>query len=170
MEMDVRAERPEDIPAIRRVNEEAFGQPLEARLVEQLRANGGITLSLVAVVDDRIVGHLLFSPVKVSSGHDEVMGVGLGPVAVLPEYQRQGIGTKLINEGIGGMREAGSPFIVVLGHAEYYPRFGFVPASRYGVRCQWEVPDDVFMLLPLDSALLPGVAGMAVYRDEFAEV
>ena len=170
MEMAVRAERPEDIPAIRRVNEEAFGQPLEARLVDELRANGGIILSLVALVDDVIVGHLLFSPVRLGTGSDEMTGVGLGPMAVLPEYQRKGIGSRLIREGIQRIREGGSPFIVVLGHAEYYPRFGFVPASRYGVRCLWEVPDDVFMILPLDSSRFPGVAGIAYYRDEFAEV
>jgi putative acetyltransferase len=168
--MTTRQEGPEDAEAIRRVNAEAFGQPQETRLVEQLRANHGILLSLVALVDDQVVGHILYSPVRLGEGNHEVGGAGLGPMAVLPAFQGKGVGSKLVTEGNERLRQAGCPFIVVLGHPGYYPRFGVVPASRHGVGCQWDVPDEAFMLLPLDGAgrVLP--PGVAWYRDEFLTV
>jgi putative acetyltransferase len=88
-------------------------------------------------------------------------------MAVLPGLQRQGIGSRLVAEGIAALRARGCPFVIVLGHPAYYPRFGFEPASRYGVRAQWAVPDEAFMLLPLDRSRLTGIAGLARYRDEF---
>ena len=91
-------------------------------------------------------------------------------MAVLPEFQRTGVGGRLIGEGTHRLKERGCPFIVVLGHPDYYPRFGFVPASGLGVRCQWDVPDDAFMLLPLTARPSPDMAGLALYRDEFATV
>jgi len=99
-----------------------------------------------------------------------VTGAGLGPMAVLPEYQRQGIGSKLIEAGNRQLKEDGCPFIVVVGHAEYYPRFGFRPARAQGITCEWEVPDDVFMLLVLDPVKMQGVSGLAKYRNEFSSV
>ena len=98
------------------------------------------------------------------------MGAGLGPMAVLPEYQRQGIGGKLIETGNQKLREAGCPFIVVVGHPEYYPRFGFKPASGYGMKCEWDVPDNVFMVLVTDRSKMKGVSGLAKYRQEFSDV
>lgn len=127
-------------------------------------------LSLVAVVDDRVVGHILYSPVSLGSGPEEVHGAGLAPMAVLPGYQRTGVGSKLIAEGTKRLRDSGCPFIVVLGHAGYYPRFGFVPANHYGVRCQWETPNEAFMLLPLDASKVSTMQGVAKYRDEFSTV
>ena len=94
----------------------------------------------------------------------------LGPMAVVPEYQRRGIGTKLIEAGNRKIKDAGYPFIIVVGHAEYYPRFGFRPASKYEIKCEWEVPDDVFMVLILDQAKMQGVSGLARYRHEFSTV
>jgi len=169
-QLTIRDERPDDVAAIRHVNEEAFGQPQEARLVDSLRASGGVVLSLVASVGDRIVGHILFSPVTLESGSASHGGVGLGPMAVLPSVQRHGVGSLLVAEGINRLRESGHPFVVVLGHPEFYPRFGFVPASHYRVTCQMDVPDDAFMLLALDESRASALAGVARYREEFATV
>ena len=167
MDLIIRDETLNDAPAIREVNNQAFGQPLEGRLVELLRNNDVVILSLVAVVDELITGHILFSPVTLTTEMGEVPGAGLGPMAVLPEFQRSGIGSKLITTGIARMRQMGTTFVVVLGHADYYPRFGFERASGYGVRCQWEVPDDAFMIMPLTDRALPGLVR---YRAEFKTV
>ena len=170
MHVTIREEKLVDADAIREVNDKAFGQSQEGRLVDLIRTNNATTLSLVAVVDDRVVGHILFSPVKLETNDRVLEGSGLGPMSVLPEFQRMGIGSKLINEGISRLRTTASPFIVVLGHPDYYPRFGFVPASRYHVSCEWEVPDEVFMILPLNTSALSGVTGLARYREEFKTV
>lgn len=106
----------------------------------------------------------MFSPITVG----DVTGAALAPMAVLPEHQRSDIGSKLVEAGNRKLDGAGDPFIIVLGHANYYPRFGFVPASRLGIACEWEVPDDVFMVLPLDQAKMQGVSGLAKYRHEFS--
>ncbi|MGH8284998.1 MAG: GNAT family N-acetyltransferase [Steroidobacteraceae bacterium] len=94
----------------------------------------------------------------------------LGPMAVLPEYQRQGIGSKLVEAGNQRLKDAGCPSVIVVGHADYYPRFGFRPASAHRIECEWEVPDNVFMLLVLDQTKMQGVSGLARYRDEFSGV
>ena len=167
MDVTIRKETPDDKPAIRGVNNQAFGQPLEGRLVETLREHDGVLLSLVAFVEERVVGHILFSPVTLTTDIAEVSGAGLGPMSVLPEFQRMGVGSKLIISGIERMRQRGVPFIVVLGHAEYYPRFGFERASEYGVRCQWEVSDEAFMIMPITDRPLPGLVR---YRTEFMSV
>lgn len=167
MEITIREEKPEDASSIREVNDRAFGQPLEGRLVDLLRANGGVLLSLVAVNNADIVGHILFSPVTLDSDGGELLGAGLGPMAVLPELQCAGIGSSLVREGIDRIRSRRVSFIVVLGHPEYYPRFGFVRASQYGVSCQWDVPDEAFMLLRLSD---DHGSGLAKYRDEFMTV
>jgi putative acetyltransferase len=163
----IRQEKPEDIAAIRHVNEQAFGRPAEADLVDALRTRGKVTLSLVAVQDDRVVGHILFSPVMIESEGKVFAAVGLAPMAVLPELQRQGIGSLLVKRGLELCREAGHECVVVLGHPEYYPRFGFVPASKYGIKCEYDVPDAVFMAIELREGALQGRAGTAKYQPEF---
>lgn len=164
----VRPEHPDDIAAVRAINEKAFGQLTEASIVDSLRNACPDAVSLVAVENDRILGHIFFSPVFVSGGHKVTQGMGLAPVAVLPERQRQGIGSMLVQAGIDAMRQLNCPFIIVLGHPEYYPRFGFTPASHHGLSCQWEgVPDEAFMVLILDEAAMAGISGTARYRDEF---
>jgi putative acetyltransferase len=162
--IDVRDERPEDLAAIREVNDRAFDQPLEGRIVDALRAHGAVQLSLVATVDGRIAGHILFSPVTAPG---PATGVGLGPMAVTPDQQRRGVGAALIDAGLARLRAAGCPFVVVLGHHEYYTRFGFVPASRYGMRCEWDVPDESFMVHVLDGTATAAAAGLIRYRPEF---
>lgn len=169
--MIVRQERPEDVAGIRHVNEQAFGQPAEADLVDLLRTRGKVVLSLVATQEDLIVGHILFSPVMIESeGEVFDAAVGLAPMAVLPGLQKQGIGSQLVEHGLELCRKSGYECVVVLGHAEYYPRFGFVPASRYGLKCEYDVPDEAFMALELRDGALKGRAGIAKYQPEFKEV
>jgi len=170
MRVLIRNEQPQDIVAIHDVNEKAFEETLEARLIDLLRANDAVTLSLVAVVDDQIVGHILFTPVRLETGDRHLDGVGLGPMAVSPDFQRRGIGSKLVSEGLLKLRELGVSFVVVVGHPEYYPRFGFVPASRFRIGCEWEVPDEVFMVLPFDPLALEDISGIAKYREEFRTI
>jgi predicted N-acetyltransferase YhbS/predicted enzyme related to lactoylglutathione lyase len=163
--VEIREERPDDIADIRELNRLAFGQDQEGDIIDALRSNGAVTLSLVATLEGRVVGHILYSPITVG---DTFFGAALGPMSVLPQYQRQGIGGRLNEEGKRRLENSGCPFIIVLGHPEYYPRFGFRPASTHGVRCEWEVPDDVFMLLILDPVRAQGISGLAKYRQEFS--
>ncbi len=166
--ISIRQEEPKDVAAIRAVNERAFGQTEEANIVDRLRVSCADALSLVATMDDRIVGHILFSPVTIEGDGRITEGMGLAPMAVLPEYQRQGIGTALVKIGLTMLRSRSCPFVIVLGHPEYYPRFDFEPASKRGIRCQWEaVPDAAFMILVLDEHGMKDVCGVARYRDEF---
>lgn len=165
----IRREEWQDRKAIREVNLLAFGQPQEADVVDKLRQNCSDLLSLVAVRDDRVVGHILFSPATVEGKERVLHGMGLAPMSVLPEYQRQGIGSQLVREGVAELKERHCPFVIVLGHAEYYPRFGFERASVHGISSEWEVPDEAFMVLVLDEAVMLGASGMARYRPEFAE-
>jgi len=166
----IRLEEPEDIPSVRIINERAFEQPVEADIVDKLRLSCPEALSLVAVDDGDVVGHIFFTPATVDGKSGTIEGMGLAPMAVLPERQRQGIGSSLVRHGLDIVRERGFPFVIVLGHPEYYPRFGFEPASRYGLKSQWEgVPDEAFMILIFDKQTMAGVSGVARYRDEFDE-
>lgn len=166
----IRLEQASDTAAIHQVNELAFGQADEAELVDTLRRECPEFHSWVAVVDERIVGHMLFTPAVLETGDQVLYGMALAPVAVLPEYQKQGIGSALIETGIAQLDAAACPFIIVLGHPAYYPRFGFIPADEFDIRCQWEVPEDAFMIR------FPGVppanlrGGVAFYRTEFDAV
>jgi putative acetyltransferase len=166
----VRRERPDDRVAIRAVNELAFGSAVEADLVDVLRARGQATLSLVAIEADRVVGHVLFSPVSIESGGARVAALGLGPMAVLPERQRQDIGSLLVRTGLEASRDAGHECVVVLGHPGYYPRFGFTPASRHGVTWEHPAPDEAFMILELREGALGGRGGLVRYQPEFGGV
>jgi putative acetyltransferase len=131
--IEIREERSDDVPAVRDLNRRAFGQDQEGKVVDALKANGAALLSLVATLQHRVVGHIMYSPATIAGN---VTGAALGPMAVLPEYQRQGIGSKLIETGNQKLKQAGCPFIIVVGHADYYPRFGFRPASKYGIKCE----------------------------------
>ena len=169
--MKIRREFPQDMGDIRIINEKAFGQPQEANIVDKLRANCDGLLSLVVLQDEKIIGHILFSPVTIEGHHGILKGMGLAPMAVLPELQRQRVGSELVKGGIEILKRSGCPFIVVLGHPEYYPRFGFEPASQYGIKSQWEgVPDPAFMILWLDKTITNHVSGVANYKGEFNEV
>lgn len=163
----IRPEQPEDVTMIHHVVHQAFGQAAEANLVDALRRNGKAKISLVAEDNGRAIGHILFSEVTLEG---QLTGIGLAPMAVSPERQNEGIGSRLVEEGLKHCRKAGYPFAVVLGHSEFYPRFGFVPASRYGVKSEYDVRDEVFMAMELQEGSLAGFAGIIKYQPEFNEV
>lgn len=171
--MILRPERDTDPSAIREVHTLAFGRADEADLVDRLREHTGYVPELSwiaeAEAEGRVVGHLLLTPVRVESDQGGLAEglLGLGPVAVLPERQREGIGSALIREAISRARDLGYPGIIVLGHPEYYPRFGFEPASRFGLRTHYPVPDPVFMAMPLQPDALRGYAGLVHYSEPF---
>lgn len=168
-EVVVRPEAPGDAAAIHALYAAAFGTDAEARLVDALRASGALTLSLVAVEGDAIVGHIAFSPVVVEGGGRVAEGLGLAPMAVAPAHQRRGIGGRLIAAGLDRLRADGHRFCVVLGHPAYYPRHGFVAAGAHGLR--WEHGHDAaFFVRALSAGGLDGVAGVVRYRPEFDAV
>lgn len=162
----IRPEEPADAGAVRAVNEAAFAGSAEADIVERVRRDPGPVLSLVAETDGRVVGHILFSPVSVT-GNPEIRWMGLGPMAVLPARQRRGIGSALVREGLQRCRDLARDAVVVLGHPEYYPRFGFVPASRFGITSEYDVPDGAFMAVELRPGALRGRSGRVIYHDAF---
>ncbi len=168
--MTIREEQPGDVAAIRRVILEAFNGPVEADLVDKLRANGKLKLSLVAELDGCVVGHILFTGVDIEGADPCPSVLGLAPLAVLNKFQRQGVGAALMRHGLQGCREQGYEAIAVVGHPEYYPKFGFLPASQYRLRCQFDVPDDVFMALELQAGALQGIRGLVRYQPEFSEM
>ncbi|MEN6368789.1 MAG: N-acetyltransferase [Thermotogota bacterium] len=165
----VRAELSGDIAAVRRVNDRAFGRAAEGAVVDQLRDACPDAVSLVADEDGEILGHVFFSPVLVTRDGGVVReGMGLGPLAVAPERQRQGIGSALVRAGVDILRDRGCPFVLVIGHPSYYPRFGFTLASGRGLVPQWDgIPDEAFRVLVLDERAMAGVTGVASYRSEF---
>ena len=167
--MEIRPERPTDIPGTRSVNLTAFKTSTEANLVDLLREQAKPNVSLVA--DDRgaIVGHILFTPVTLID-HPELRIIGLAPMAVVPAKQRQGIGSALIHAGRERCRQLGFGAVIVLGHAEYYSRFGFTPASRFCLDCEYDVPEDVFMALELEPGILSGKPGTIRYHPAFSSV
>jgi len=164
----IRHETPADILAIRAVNEAAFETGAEAALVDALRENGKFTLSLVADAESEIVGHILFTDIAMKPGGAETRMLGLAPMAVRPEWQGKGIGSALVRRGLEDCRELGYRGVVVLGHPGFYPRFGFTPASRHGISCAYDAPDEAFMALALGEVVLP--KGRAHYQPEFAAV
>ena len=164
--MVIRAERPSDRDAVFHVNARAFETDAEARLVDMLRERDAAAGSLVAEVDGAIVGHILFSPV--TAGDREF--VALAPMAVLPEHQRSGVGSALVRAGIDACRARGDAAIFVLGHAEYYPRFGFVPAGPKGLHYVSEEFDPHFFVLELREGALDGVQGLVEFHPAFDSV
>ena len=167
--MIIRPETAADESAIHALNVAAFPSDAEARLVDCLRASADPVISLVAESDGDVVGHILFSPVT-HAERASIRSMGLAPMAVLPERQRQGIGSQLVDAGLRACREAGVEALVVLGHPQYYPRFGFVPASEFSIDSEYDVPDDTFMALELVPGALAGTPGTVRYHRAFAEL
>ena len=170
MNIEIRAEKPQDYPAIKQINDLAFEQPNEGLLVEELRRNPSFIpeLSLVALYDNVVVGHILFLPVRIMCEDSPVISLSLAPMAVLPEHQGKGIGGRLIEEGIAVAKTLGYESIIVLGHPEYYPRFGFQPAGKWGIVPPYEgVPDEAFMAMELSENSLDGKAGVAEFPQEY---
>ncbi|MBI5266743.1 MAG: N-acetyltransferase [candidate division Zixibacteria bacterium] len=168
MKVSIRAETPADIEGVRAVNLAAFKQPVEADLIDRLRISSPDFISLVAVNARQVVGNIVFTPATLESGQMPISGMALGPMAVLPAFQRKGIGSTLVQLGMALIRQRSVPFVVVLGHPNFYPRFGFAQSIAYGIECPWPgIPKEVFMATILDEKLMAGRKGLVRYRPEF---
>lgn len=167
MEIRVVEELPWHIDAVRRVNDEAFEQPDESQLIDSLRRENAITLSLVALDNDDVVGHILFTPGCIAGEACRVEAVALGPMAVLPSHQHRGVGSILVREGLQRIRDGAHRIVFVLGHPTYYPRFGFHRANMFGIRWEHNAPTEAFMIMELSPGALKGVKGIAKYHPAF---
>ena len=167
--MLIRDEEQKDWAAVHAVNASAFETPAEADLVDALREQAHPVVSLVAVEGGTIVGHIMFSPVSLS-GHPDLKIMGLAPMAVVPEQQRKGIGSALVRAGLDRCKQLGFGAVVVLGHPEYYPRFGFSPSMRFGIKSEYEVPERVFMVFELLPGYLRDASGTIKYHAAFSNL
>ena len=168
--MKIRQEQKSDHKRVYEINGQAFEQEYEAELVEKIRVGESFVpeLSLVAEKDGEIVGHILFSKIKIA-GEEEYDSLALAPMAVTPELQRQGIGSELVTVGLETARKLGFESVILVGHKDYYPRFGFEKASKWGIKCPFPVPDEAFMAIELTEGSLEGKAGTVSYPKEFME-
>jgi putative acetyltransferase len=167
--MMIRDESADDSAAVHSLNVAAFATPAEADLVLVLRQDARPLVSLVAEEDGTIVGHIMFTRVELS-GHPDRRMMGLGPMAVAPEHQRRGIGSQLVRTGLERCRVLGYGAVVVLGHPEYYPRFGFTPSSGFKIGCEYDVSPEDFMVVELQRNYLYGASGTVKYHPAFAGV
>ena len=167
--MIVRAEQLKDYASVRGVNASAFETTAEASLVDALREQAHPVVSLVAEEGGTVIGHIMFSPVSLS-GHPGLRIMGLAPMAVVPEHQRKGVGSALVRAGLEQCRQLGFGAVVVLGHPSYYPRFGFLPSVRFGIACEYEAPEEAFMLVELQPGFLDGVTGTVQFHAAFKNV
>jgi putative acetyltransferase len=165
----IRTEAKKDWAAVYSLNKSSFDSASEANLVELLRTHVSSAISLVAEDDQEVVGHIMFTPVSLS-GYPEASIMGLAPMAVSSQKRNCGIGSALVNKGLEKCRELGVGAVVVLGHSEYYPRFGFKPASLVGVQCEYDVPDEVFMAIEIQSDYFLEKHGIVKYHELFAGV
>jgi putative acetyltransferase len=170
MEIRIRQEVQEDYKSVYEINKMAFGQENESKLIEKIRRGPNFVpeLSLVAEKDNEIVGHILFSKMKIV-GESEYETLMLAPLAVIPKLQKQGIGGKLIKKGIEKAIELGFDSITVVGHKNYYPKFGFQKASKWSIQSSIEVPDENFMAIELTENALENKAGVVQFPEEFME-
>lgn len=168
--MLIRPEQPGDVDAIHRLNEEVFGQPGEAILVDALRENGALSYSIVAVENEAIVGHLALSPVTITDKNLSHDAIGLGPMAVKPDHQNQGIGSKLIRYWLDKFDVEKYNLVVVLGHPNFYSKFGFAPSKVFNIRWEQDVPDEVFMVKELKQGALSAINGIVKYHPAFNNV
>jgi len=171
MNIIIRQEVKADHTRIKKINDNAFEQENEGTLVNKLREKDLFIpeLSLVAEADEMVVGHILLYPVIINSAHQKHNTLSLGPMAVLPEHQRKGIGGKLINKGLKHAEDLGFRSVIVVGHPGYYPKFGFTKASKWSIKVPFEVPDEVFMALEIVKGELQDKSGIIEYPAEFME-
>lgn len=162
-------EKTTDWPAVHSLNVAAFPTAAEADLVDVLRLQAKPFISLVADEAEAIVGHILFTPVSLA-GHPNLNLMGLAPMAVAPAQQRKGIGSALVKAGLERCKELSVGGVVVLGHPEFYPRFGFLPSSRFALVSEYDVPEEVFMALELRTGYFNGAAGTIKYHAAFGEL
>ncbi len=173
--INIRQETREDYDWVIELTEKAFetmefSDQKEGQLVDKLRKSPTFIdeLSLVAEINGKVVGHILFTPLVIDNGQQQFQSLVLGPVSVLPEFQKQGIGGQLIIVGHQKARELGFQSVILIGHPEYYPRFGYKTASGWGLKVAMELPsDDVFMAVELAENALSGVSGMVIFPPEF---
>ncbi len=173
MQYLIRPETASDLSQISNVTRQAFNSTAEVTLIEKLRKAIDFLppLSLVAVKGQQVLGHILFSPMRiVSENGDRTMSLALAPLSVLQEFQRKGVGGALIRQGLNTAKDLGYSSVIVLGHAEYYPRFGFKPASHWNITCPFPTPDEAFLALELLPHALDGVAGVVEYAPVFYEL
>jgi putative acetyltransferase len=161
----IRPESAADYDVVRHVNQLAFGRDDEAQLVDVLRDGGHVRLSLVAEQEDQIVGHIMFSNLRIITDSGTIPGLALAPMAVLPSAQRRGIGSALVRHGLDACREQGHRIVVVLGHPEYYPRFGF--SADLARRLQSPFSGDAWMALEVVDGALAGITGRVEYPPPF---
>ena len=166
----VREETPGDIAAIGEVHRVAFGGEDEATLVDLLRSTSCVLVSQVALVGDRIVGHILFSPLIIETSEGERIAAALAPMAVLPEWQRRGAGSALVRAGLEACRNQGIDAVIVVGHPEYYPRFGFSSTLALDLQSSYSDLGDAWMALELRPGALAGVSGRVRYPAAFAGI
>ena len=167
--MNIRPETEKDKTSIQEVNQSAFETIAEATLIDVLREQCHPIISLIAEEGRQVVGHIMFSPVT-HSGASDLKIMGLAPMAVLPTHQRKGIGSALVQAGLDECRRHGYGAIVVLGHTNYYPRFGFIPAARFGISSEYDVPEEAFMVIELQPNYLAGAKGKITYHSAFNKV
>ena len=167
--MKIRPETEKDKIAIQEINQSAFETFAEAALVDTLREQCHPIISLIAEEDRKVVGHIMFSPVTLS-GSSDLKIMGLAPMAVLPKYQQKSIGSALVQAGLDECKKLGFGAVVVLGHTKYYSRFGFIPAARFGINCEYDVPEEAFMVLELEPVYLTGAKGPVKYHSAFSNV
>lgn len=166
----IRPENPDDFASVYNLNKIAFKQDTEAKLVERIRTSSAYIpeLSLVAIKDNKVVGHILFSMVSIKTDTERVSVLSLAPMAVLPEFQKQGIGSLLVRKGLRKCKELGFKAVIVVGHPDYYPRFGFVQAQ--GLKLPFGATKEAFMILKLVPLALEGISGLVEYPPAFDEV
>lgn len=167
---NIRFENSEDRNGIRHINIEAFDTDAEANLIDALRKSDIPIISLVAEENGQLVGHILFSPVTLDGNKPNISIAGLGPMAVLPDWQNQGIGSRLVEEGLKQCKRSGYEVVVVLGHPNYYPRFGFSPSVNYGIKSEYDVPAEAFMVKEIHAGALDGCSGTVIYHQAFKDV
>jgi predicted N-acetyltransferase YhbS len=166
--MIIRQEKNEDFKSIYEINYQAFKQKNESELIERIRSSKNFVpeLSLIAEKNGKIVGHILLSKIKIN-GEKEYESLILAPLAVLPELQKQGIGEKLITEGLRKAKELGFSSVIVVGHKDYYPKYGFEKASKWNIKCSFKFPDEAFMAIELNIGALTEKSGIVEFPKEF---
>jgi predicted N-acetyltransferase YhbS len=172
MKIRIEAETEGDYEQITRLHTLAFKGDGEARLVEKLRRTLIYIreLSLVARFGNAVIGHILLYPIRISSCRKKCVSLALAPVSVIPSFQNRGVGSRLIREGLKKARKLGFKSVIVVGHSEYYPRFGFEKASKYGISTPFDVPDNCFFAIELEKDGLQDCSGTVEYPNEYKEV
>ncbi len=163
----IRSENSQDYEGVYQLYCQIFRRNSEAELVNHLRKNNEIFCALVAIIEDTIIGHILFSPVRIASSPDGLKSLGLAPLGVLPLYQKQGIGSALVSQGLKDCEQQQQDLIVVLGYPDFYQRFGFKTALQSNLGLPYSVPEEAFMVKELTTGILTRCQGNVYYSSQF---